>query len=111
VYPHPLTRELVLSGTPGDGTISLNWQVRTLLPVTTTWRIDYYTETANVYPVTDPFSVTRSYQLTEHVDNYRWYTVTLHAMLGETSWLSDTVRVMPTDILVYLPLLLKGDAR
>jgi hypothetical protein len=76
--------------------------------VTTSWRIAYYTGTASVYSATDPLGVTRSYLLTEHVHNYQWYTVTLHAMLGETSWLSDTVRVMPTDKFVFLPLLFRG---
>jgi hypothetical protein len=40
--------------------------------------------------------------------NYVWYTVTLEAMQGSTSFLDDTVRVMPTDRRVYLPLLRKG---
>ena len=42
-------KELVLTGTPGNQTARLNWMVKTILPVTTTWRIDYYTQTANVY--------------------------------------------------------------
>jgi len=33
--------------------------------------------------------------------------VTLHAMLAETFWLGDTVRVMPTDRFVYLPLVMR----
>jgi parallel beta-helix repeat protein len=101
--------ELVLHGAAGDSAIRLNWSVDVPLPMTTTWRIDYYTRTAGIYTATDPLSVTRSTVLAEHVDNYRWYTVTLHAMLGETSWLSDTVRVMPTDRFVYFPLMRRGD--
>jgi hypothetical protein len=103
-YPHPLTEELVLTGTPGDGTIYLDWSVEALLPVTATWHVDYYTQTASVYTATEPLSTIRSTVLTQNVHNYRWYTVTLHAMTGSTAWLSDTVRVMPTDLLVYLPL-------
>jgi hypothetical protein len=38
---------------------------------------------------------------------FDWYTVTLHAMLNGRSWLSDTVRVMPTDRFVYLPVMLR----
>jgi len=98
---------LSLRGMPGDGTIRLNWTANVTLPVTTTWHIDYYTQTASVYTATEPFSVTRSHVLTEHIYNYDWYTVTLYAMLNGTSWLSDTVRVMPTDRFVYLPLMLR----
>jgi len=98
--------ELELYGAPGDGAIRLNWTVNSTitLPVTTTWHIDYYTQTASVYTATEPLSTTRSTVLTEHVRNYQWYTVTLHAMVGGTSWLSDTVRVMPTNRFVYLPM-------
>jgi hypothetical protein len=112
VYPHPLTRDLALSGAPGNATIHLHWNVLawTYLPPTTTWRIDYYTTTASApFSATDPFSITRAYTLTDHVINYQWYTVTLHALTDGTPWLSDTVRVMPTDILVYLPLTAKED--
>lgn len=100
---------LELHGAPGDETIHLNWTVNITLPITTTWRIDYYTQTASIYTATDPYSTTRSTVLTEHVQNYQWYTVTLHAMVGETSWLSDTVHVMPTDMLVYLPMVIRED--
>jgi hypothetical protein len=104
------TPSLTLHGAPGDQTIYLNWEVNTTLPATSTWRIDYYTTTATApFTATDPFSTTRAYTLTNHVTNYQWYTVTLHAMVGETSWLSDTVRVMPTDIFVYLPVAMKED--
>jgi parallel beta-helix repeat protein len=99
---------LQLYGTPANEAIHLNWTVNITLPLTSTWQIDYYTQTVTApFTATIPLSVTRSYTLTEHVDNYQWYTVTLHAMLGETSWLSDTVRVMPTDRFVYLPLVLR----
>jgi hypothetical protein len=100
---------LRLHGAPGDATIRLTWQVTGTLPPTTTWHMDYFTETLTAYTATDPLSVTRSYLLTEHVHNYDWYTVTLHAMVGETSRLSDTVRVMPTDRFAYLPLVRHGD--
>jgi len=99
--------DLTLYGTPADQAIHLHWTVNTTLPVTATWHIDYYTQTVSApFSATIPLSATRSYTLTEHVENYQWYTVTLHAMLGETSWLSDTVRVMPTDRFVYLPFIL-----
>jgi hypothetical protein len=101
---------LTLHGAPGDGTIYLNWVVKApTLPVTSTWQIDYYTQTANVYTATEPLSTTRSTMLMEHVQNYQWYTVTLYAMEGTTSIMSDTVQVMPTDVFVHLPLMMKED--
>jgi hypothetical protein len=97
---------LELYGSPGDQTIYLDWVVNGTLPPTTTWRIDYTTSTLTApFTATEPLSTTRSTVLTDNVENYQWYTVTLHAMAGETSWLSDTVRVMPTDVFVYLPLI------
>jgi hypothetical protein len=100
---------LVLTAQPGDWRINLAWSVDTALLPATTWQIDYYTQTASVYTATEPLSTTRSCVLTENVYNYQWYTVTLHAMTGSTSWLSDTVRVMPTDLFVYLPTVVKED--
>jgi hypothetical protein len=110
VYPHPLTQDLVLSGTPADETIRLDWNVAawTYLPPTTTWQITYISQAGTLYPaITGIPSTTHAYSLTG-LTNYQWYTVTLHAMVGNTSWLSDTVRVMPTSIFVYLPLVLKA---
>jgi parallel beta-helix repeat protein len=99
---------LVLFGTPADQVIHLAWTVTGDLPVTSTWQIGYYSQTVTTpLTVSGIISPTRVYTLTE-LTNYTWYTVTLHAMLGETSWLSDTVRVMPTDRFVYLPLVLRA---
>lgn len=97
---------LTLHGMGADRAINLTWSVNATLPTTTTWAIEYYTTTANILTATDPFSTTRSYTLTD-LTNYEWYTVTLHAMLDTTVLFSDTVTVMPTDITVYLPILLK----
>jgi hypothetical protein len=49
---------------------------------------------------------THVYTLTG-LTNYTWCTVTLNAVPGSTSLLTDTVRVMPTDIFVYLSLVLR----
>jgi hypothetical protein len=100
--------ELVLRGSPADRAIHLTWDVNMSLPSTGTWHIDYYTTaTSAPFTATDPFSTTRAYTLTG-LTNYQWYTVTLNALVDSTSFLSDTVRVMPTDRLVYLPLVLGG---
>jgi hypothetical protein len=97
--------ELELAAAPADQAIQLGWQVAGAVPAESTWLIEYYTQTTTLpFTTTDPLSTTRSYLLTENVWNYQWYTVTLHNLVGATSWLSDTVRVMPTDKFVYLPL-------
>jgi hypothetical protein len=100
--------DLDLHGAPGDQTIYLNWNVTGPLPPTSTWRIDYASETGTVLlpPVSIPASTVQSYTLTG-LTNYVWYTVTLNAMLDASPILTDAVRVMPTDHFVYLPLVLK----
>jgi parallel beta-helix repeat protein len=101
---------LTLYGTPGDRTIRLYWTVNISLPVTSTWRISYYTDTI-AWPVvaTDTLTYTaRTYALTG-LTNYVWHTVTLKAMLDSTPFLTDTVRAMPTDRKVVLPLVMRGD--
>jgi hypothetical protein len=100
---------LDLHAAPADRTIYLTWHVGGTLPTTSTWQIDYQSQTGTTYlPITGVFSPTRAYTLTG-LTNYVWYTVTLNAMLDSTSFLTDTVTVMPTDILVYLPLVLRTD--
>jgi hypothetical protein len=97
---------LTLRGSPADQSIHLTWDVNATLPVTSTWQIDYQSQTGTAYiPITGIISPTRAYALTG-LTNYTWYTVTLNGMVDETSWLSDTVRVMPTDRFVYLPVVL-----
>jgi len=102
------TALLDLAGTAGNGKIYLNWSVNTTLPPTSTWRIDYYSQTvASTVVATDSLTNTaRAYTLAG-LTNYVWYTVTLNAMVGSASIMSDTARVMPTDRFVYLPLVLR----
>jgi hypothetical protein len=95
---------LQLTGLPADQAINLTWTVNASLPMTATWQIDYASTPTNTLTVTDPFSTTRSYTLTE-LSNGELYTVTLNATVGSTSFLSDSVQVMPTDILIYLPII------
>ncbi len=97
---------LELYGRPGDQTIYLDWVVNGTLPVTATWRVEYYSQTvASTVVATDSLASTaRSYTLTG-LENYRLYTVTLDAVVDTTSILTDSVRAMPTDIFVYLPLI------
>jgi hypothetical protein len=99
--------QIELHGVPADRAIHLAWTVNVTLPVTSTWRIDYAAQTGTAYlPIIGIISSTRAYSLTG-LTNYTWYTVTLGAMLDSTPFLSDTVRVMPTDRFVYLPLVAK----
>ena len=98
---------LALNGTPADRAIHLAWAVNTTLPVTSTWRLAYDGPTGDQpSPITTILSPTRAYTLTG-LTNYTLYTVTLNGMLGSTPFLTDTVRVMPTDIFVHLPLVLR----
>ena len=71
------------------------------------WRIDYTSQTGTAYlPITGITNTDRAYTRTG-LTSYEWYTITLRTMVNTTSILSDTVRVMPTDRFVYLPLLIK----
>jgi hypothetical protein len=100
--------DLTLHGAPADEAIHLTWTVTGDLPPTSTWQIDYQSQTGTLYlPITGIISPTRAYTLTG-LTNYVWYTVTLNSMLGSTPSLTDTVRVMPSDIFIYLPFVLKG---
>jgi hypothetical protein len=93
-----------LWGTPGDQTIYLNWQVNVTLPVTATWTISYTGGPGSpASPITGLGEPTRAYAIT-NTTNYIWYDMTLNAMVGGSAVLTDTVRVMPTDRFVYLPL-------
>jgi hypothetical protein len=95
---------LVLHGTPADQSIHLTWTVTGDLPVTSTWRITYDPPDGDESPpISDITNTTRAYTLTG-LTNYALYTVTLSAILESTPFLTDTVKVMPTDIFVYLPL-------
>ena len=104
---YEFTPVLKLTGVPRNQTIRLNWTVATTLPVTTTWRIAYVGPPGDQpSPITGIFSPTRAYTLTG-VTNHAWYTVTLNAMLNNTPILTDTVTIMPTDLFVFLPVVVR----
>jgi hypothetical protein len=94
---------LRLYGMPADRAIHLNWTINTTLPTTSTWRIAYYSQTAPI-TINNIVSPTRAYTLTD-LTNYAWYTLTLNAMLDITPLYTDTIKLMPTDRLVYLPMI------
>jgi hypothetical protein len=104
---YEFTPSLILNGTAANRTIRLAWSVNATLPVTSTWRIVYDGPTGDQpSPITSIISPTRAYTLTG-LTNHVWYNVTLNAMLDSAPLLTDTVTVMPTNRLVYLPLMLK----
>jgi hypothetical protein len=95
---------MILNGVPGNRTISLSWEVNATLPDTATWTIGYQGPAGDQpSPITGLPDETRSYKLTG-LTNYEWYDITLTAV-GFEPVLTDTVRLMPTDMLVYLPLI------
>ena len=106
VYPHPLTKDIVLSGIPADRSIHLNWESRSLLPVTSTWRIMYYSQTVPI-TINNILSSTRAYDL-NGLTNYVWYTITLNTMTEATPLYTDTIKLLPTDRLVYLPVVIRN---
>jgi hypothetical protein len=94
---------LTLHAIPGDRQLHLHWSTSFTPSVTNTRRIDYESQTGTVYaPTIDLPNTVHHYTLSD-LTNYVWYTVTLSAMLGDTAYLSDTTRVMPTDQLVFVP--------
>lgn len=101
----PSAPAVTLHATPGDRQIVLTWEVAGTPPVLDAWRITYDTATTAYLPVT-VISPTRAHVLTG-LTNYVWYTITLDAIFSDTVQFSDTVRAMPTDIMVYLPLVLR----
>ena len=98
--------QLQLSGSPNDQTILLNWQVNSPVAPGTTWQISYSGPAGDQpSPITGLAEGTRSYTLTG-LTNYTTYDITLNAMVSGSPVLTDTVSVMPTDLFVFLPIVL-----
>ena len=99
---------LNLSGAAGDQTIFLIWTLNTTLPATSTWQITYQGPIGDQpSPITNIISPTQAFTLSG-LTNYTSYNVALNAMVGSSPFLTDTVTVTPTDIFVYLPVVLKA---
>ena len=104
---YEIVPQLELIAAPADQSIYLDWSVNLTLPITSTWQISYEGPPGSPpSPITGITSDARAYTLTG-LTNYSWYTLTLEAMLGATPILTDTVRVMPTDVFIFLPLVVK----
>ncbi len=106
-YEYGTPPQLFLTGSPGDQSIQLNWDVTATLPTSSTWRITYAGSAGNPpSPISNIPNGTRSYQITQ-LTNYTMHTVTLNAMVDGAPVLTDTVTVMPTDLFTYLPIVLR----
>jgi hypothetical protein len=96
---------LRLFGQARSQALQLTWTLNVTPPVTSTWRIAYYSQTVPI-TINNLVSPTRAYEL-NGLTNYAWYTVTLQTMLNTTPLYTDTIKLIPADRLVYLPLILK----
>jgi hypothetical protein len=111
IGPYEEIPKVKLVGLPADSAIYLSWTLNVTLPATSTWRIDYEGPPGDqISPITDIPEPTRAFNLTG-LTNYAWYTVTLQAMSDATPILTDTVRVMPTDNIYFMPVVFQPEDR
>jgi hypothetical protein len=104
--PCKKTMGLTFTGFPADETIYLKWEINATLPITSTWTIRYSGGPGSPpSPITGLPEANRTYTLT-NLTNYVRYTITLNAVLDSTPILTDTATVMPSDILIRLPLVI-----
>jgi hypothetical protein len=101
-------RALALRGTPADRAIHLTWEVKGTLPVTSTWEIRYDGPAGDQpSPITGLPAPSRAYTLTG-LTNYTQYAITLTSIVDSAPFLTGTVAVMPTDIFIHLPVVIKS---
>ena len=97
-----------LKGVPADRAVYLLWDVNEILPPTAVWQIEYNgPQGTPPSPITGISPDTTQLTLTD-LENYTSYEFTLRAMDNGTPLLTDTVRVMPTDIFAFLPHVMKA---
>lgn len=98
---------LALAGTARDQQVILSWSVNANLQPATTWRITYSPAGGSPpSPISNlPLSM-RTYSVS-NLNNDVTYTFTLNALLSGSPILTDSVSLVPTDNLVFLPLILK----
>ncbi|HVN55694.1 MAG TPA: right-handed parallel beta-helix repeat-containing protein [Anaerolineaceae bacterium] len=93
---------------PQNGAIALSWQFVSAkpLPATVTWQINYTPANgAETPPIFEAYEA-RAHKL-NGLSNYTLYTVTLTALDGSTTLYSASAQVMPSDRLVYMPVILR----
>lgn len=100
---HRYKRMLMLRAIPAEQSIYLTWEIYASLSPTSTWRIEYYNRTDTSTTIaTDSLPNTVNNYILANLTNYELYTITL-STVGTTPALSDTVRVLVTDKLIYSP--------
>jgi hypothetical protein len=97
---------LALRATPADQSVYLNWDFYTSLPAESTWQINYQGPAGDQpSPIKNIPIDNRAYMISG-LTNYSWYTITLQAVSNGNPFLtSNTIMVMPTDHIVYLPVI------
>lgn len=96
-----------LSWRPASQTIFVNWTIADGLPDPESWQLSYTGPVGDEpSPITNIPGDVRRYTLTG-LSNYTWYDISLSGMVNGAPIMTDTVKAMPTDILIYLPALLK----
>ncbi|MFZ2098013.1 MAG: choice-of-anchor Q domain-containing protein, partial [Anaerolineales bacterium] len=99
---YEFTPAVSLRGIPASHAITLVWSVNLTLPMSTTWTIDYIGPIGDqAPPITGIAGDSRLYALTG-LTNYTWYTFTLTT---DPPWLADSVTLMPTDHIIYMPVI------
>ena len=98
---------LTVFGIPKDRAITVRWQVNEELPVNTVWKIEYTGIEGNQQsPINAISGNVREYDLTG-LTNYTFYDIKVSAIQDNEVVLSQTIRVMPTDMFTFLPLVSK----
>lgn len=97
-----------LNGSPGDKEIYLTWEISEEVPAAAVLQLQYVgPQGTPPSPITDIPLDTRQYVVTG-LENYIFYEITLLAMDNGTPILTDTIKIMPTDIYSFLPFLAKS---
>jgi hypothetical protein len=107
------TPYVYLRATPGDRTVYLTWTEfedpgLASYVITYTYGTGGSDASQGPSPISNLLTTTHIYSLAD-VANYAFYTVTVGARDGSDAdlFVSNSVRVMPTDIFVYLPAIMK----
>lgn len=93
-----------LNGRPADRAIHLTWQVSAAVPLSATWQISYLGGPGSPpSPISGLDAELRAFSLSQ-LTNYIPYSLTLNAMLEAAPLLTATLRLAPTDRIMFLPL-------
>jgi hypothetical protein len=105
---YELSPSLILQGAGRNSSIQLNWTLSSPLPGGSDWRISYVGPAGSpASPILHISAPTRSYTLSG-LTNQVWYTITINAMQADTPIMTDTVQLMPSGYIIYLPDIVKA---